>query len=51
MSFRVVTKNFVTASASPYRLLDRDREVAWANDFLDAQRLPALAALSACLCL
>ena len=42
MSFRVVTKNSVTASASPYRLLDREREVAWANDFLDAQRLRQL---------
>ena len=42
MSVRVVTKNSVTASASPYRLLDREREVAWANDFLDAQRLRQL---------
>jgi len=42
MSFRVVTRNSMTASASLYRLLDRDREVAWANDFLDAQRLRQL---------
>ena len=42
MSFRVVTKNSVTVSASPYRLLYREREVTWANDFLDAQRLRQL---------
>ena len=42
MSFRVVTKNSVTVSASPYRLLHREREVTWANDFLDAQRLRQL---------
>ena len=40
MSFRVLVKNSVPASASPYRLLDnRDCEVSWANKFLDAQRL------------
>jgi site-specific recombinase XerD len=43
MSFRVVTNNTVPASASPYRLLDdRGREISWANEFLDAQRLRQL---------
>lgn len=43
MSFRVVAKNSMPASASPYRLLDdRGREVSWANDFLDAQRVRQL---------
>jgi integrase/recombinase XerD len=43
MSFRLVLKNSVPASSSPYRLLDdRSREVAWANQFLDAQRLRQL---------
>ena len=43
MSFRVAVKNLLPASASPYRLLDnRDHDVAWANDFLDAQRLRQL---------
>ena len=43
MSFRVVAKNSMPASASPYRLLDdRGREVIWANEFLDAQRLRQL---------
>jgi site-specific recombinase XerD len=43
MSFRVVAKNSLPASASPYRLLDyRGREVIWANEFLDAQRLRQL---------
>jgi len=33
----------VPASTSPYRLLDqRGREIAWANDFLDAQRIRQL---------
>ena len=31
------------AGASPYRLLDEQRqEIAWANDFLDAQRIRQL---------
>jgi site-specific recombinase XerD len=43
MSFHVVARNSVPASASPYRLLDdRGREVAWVNEFLDAQRLRQL---------
>src|SRR5256885_13108901 len=30
----------VPASASPYRLVDdQEQEIAWANDFLDAQRI------------
>lgn len=42
MSFRLVLQN-AAASASPYRLLDpQGREVAWANDFLDAQRVRQL---------
>jgi integrase/recombinase XerD len=43
MSFRLVMQNSLPASASPYRLLDHcDREVAWANQFLDAQKLRQL---------
>ena len=42
MSFRLIFEN-AAASASPYRLLDpQGREVAWANDFLDAQHLRQL---------
>jgi site-specific recombinase XerD len=43
MSFRVVMNDTVPASASPYRLLDdRGRELTWANEFLDAQRVRQL---------
>jgi site-specific recombinase XerD len=43
MNLRVVVKNSVPASLSPYRLMDdRGREVIWANQFLDAQRLRQL---------
>ena len=43
MKFSVVWRPFVSASASPWRLLDeRGREVAWANTFLDAQRVRQL---------
>ena len=43
MSLRVVVKNSLPASVSPYRLLDdRGREVTWVNQFLDAQRLRQL---------
>jgi integrase/recombinase XerD len=43
MSFRLVVKKSVPASASPYRLLDEGgHEVAWANQFLDAQKLRQL---------
>jgi integrase/recombinase XerD len=47
MTFHVVAKNSVPASASPYRLLDdRGHEVLWANEFLDAQRLRQLSVRS-----
>jgi integrase/recombinase XerD len=43
MSVRLVVKNSLPASVSPYRLLDdRDHEIAWANQFLDAQRIRQL---------
>jgi site-specific recombinase XerD len=43
MSVRLVVKNSLPASASPYRLLDdRGSEVAWANQFLDAQKVRQL---------
>ena len=33
----------LSAAACPYRLLDNaDHEIAWANDFLDAQHLRQL---------
>jgi site-specific recombinase XerD len=43
MTLRLVLQSSSPASASPYRLLDdQDRELTWANDFLDAQRLRQL---------
>jgi site-specific recombinase XerD len=43
MTLRLVLHNSSPASASPYRLLDeQDRELTWANDFLDAQRIRQL---------
>ena len=43
MSVRLLVNNSVPASASPYRLMDdRNREIAWANEFLDAQKLRQL---------
>jgi len=40
MRFSVAYQPSVRASASPYRLVDEQgREVAWANDFLDAKHL------------
>ena len=43
MSVRLVVKNSLPASASPFRLLDdRGCEVAWANQFLDAQTVRQL---------
>src|SRR5271165_2798384 len=43
MTLRLVLRNSVPASASHYRLLDQQgRELAWANNFLDAQRLRQL---------
>jgi site-specific recombinase XerD len=43
MKISVAYEPFVPASASPYRLRDEDeRELDWANAFLDAQRLRQL---------
>jgi len=43
MSVRLLVKSSAPASASPYRLVDdRNREIAWANEFLDAQKLRQL---------
>lgn len=43
MSVRLVMKNSLPASVSPYRLLDdHGREIAWANEFLDAQKVRQL---------
>src|SRR5216683_6236422 len=43
MTFRLILRNSSPPSVSPYRLLDeQDRELSWANDFLDAQRLRQL---------
>jgi site-specific recombinase XerD len=43
MKLSVVYRPFVPASTSPYRVLDdRGREIAWANAFLDAQRIRQL---------
>jgi hypothetical protein len=40
MSVRLLVHNFLPPSASPYRLVDdRGCEVAWVNQFLDAQKL------------
>ena len=47
MSICVMVKDSVPASLSPYRLMDdRSREVSWANEFLDAQRLRQLSVRS-----
>src|SRR5262245_53000654 len=43
MKLSVVYRSSVPASASPYRLLDEQgQEIAWANNFLDAQRIRQL---------
>jgi len=43
MNLSLVHQPFAAASASPYRLLDaQGQEVAWANAFLDAQRVRQL---------
>jgi site-specific recombinase XerD len=43
MNFSVVYRPSAPASTSPYRVLDEHgREVAWANTFLDAQRIRQL---------
>ena len=39
MTLSVGYKPSVPASASPYRLFDEEGEIAWANSFLDAQRI------------
>src|SRR5436190_3561359 len=47
MKLAVVHRPSLPASASPYRLLDeQQQEVAWANAFLDAQRLRQLSSRS-----
>jgi integrase/recombinase XerD len=42
----VVYRPSSPASASPYRLLDEQGEIAWANSFLDAQRIRQLSVRS-----
>jgi len=43
MKLTLVERPLVPPSASPYRLLDEQgQEVAWANTFLDAQRIRQL---------
>src|SRR6516162_5477266 len=43
MTFQLILRSSSLPSASPYRLLDgQGRELAWANAFLDAQRLRQL---------
>jgi site-specific recombinase XerD len=46
MKLSVVYKPSVPASASPYRLLDEQGEIAWANSFLDAQHIRQLSVRS-----
>lgn len=46
MKLSVVYRSLIPASASPYRLLDEREEIAWANSFLDAQRIRQLSVLS-----
>jgi integrase/recombinase XerD len=46
VKFSVVYKSSVPASASPYRLFDEQGEIAWANSFLDAQRIRQLSVRS-----
>ncbi len=42
MKLSVLYRPSAPASASPYRLLDEQGEIAWANSFLDAQRIRQL---------
>ena len=43
MTVRLISHPSALPSASPYRLVDaRNRELAWANTFLDAQRMRQL---------
>ena len=47
MSVRLLVSNSLPASASPYRLVDdRNCEITWANQFLDAQKLRQLSGRS-----
>jgi hypothetical protein len=47
MKLSLIHQPSAPASASPYRLLDeQQREIAWVNDFLDAQRLRQLSVRS-----
>ena len=47
MSVRLLVNNSVPPSASPYRLVDdRNCEIAWTNQFLDAQKLRQLSVRS-----
>jgi site-specific recombinase XerD len=46
MKLSVVYRSSVPASASPFRLLDEREEIAWANSFLDAQRIRQLSVRS-----
>ena len=49
MSVRLLVNHSVLASASPYGLVDdRNRELAWVNEFLDAQKLRQLSVRSPC---
>jgi hypothetical protein len=46
MTLRLILRNSSPPSVSPYRLLDeQDRKLAWANAFLDAQRVRQLSLL------
>ena len=46
MKLFVTYRPSVPASASPYRLLDEQGEIGWANSFLDAQRIRQLSVRS-----
>ena len=47
MTFRLVRRDEVAPSASPYRVVDETgAEVEWVNRFLDTQRVRGLQTLS-----
>jgi integrase len=47
MTFRTICRADLPASSSPFRIVDeRDRELEWANRYLDLQRVRGLAPLS-----
>ena len=49
MTFHAVKRDDLPASSSPIRLVDEQgREIAWANRFLDVQRVRGLQLLSLC---